>query len=521
MKILIIEDELAIASLLKRGLEMENFEIDLAHDGQKGFDMGKSGNYDLIILDLMLPQMDGIELCKRLRSLKIKTPIIMLTARDTARDRMIGMKAGASDYVLKPFSLEELSKRISILLNREKKLADKIFENEISDENKRMSQLHHKILDNAPISMITIDKDGFMTSANKYFHNLSSTKDFRKKNIFSSEFFIRENLVEDYRKLLTDGKEIVKDKCFEKNALGEKYLKIIAVPLRDENGEIEGALSMAVDNTESVVAKKKLQLLNKELEDKVAKRTAELEIANKNLAKVLELKAMFVADVSHEMRTALAIIQGNLELISRGLIEKADQKKTYSQVYEEISRMSIMLTDMTLLSESETSKQRLDIVKVDINKLISSLCRSLKVVADKRQIKINHQNSKSKIEMLVDVVQIQKLLINLLNNAIRYNKENGTVDIAVKVDGERVAISVRDSGIGISRKYIDNIFECFYRVDKARSRNNGGSGLGLTICKWVAEMHKGSIEVESTLGKGSTFTVYLPKNVQRGLDNSN
>ncbi len=517
MKILIIEDELKIANLLKKGLEMEKFEVDLAFDGKRGFEMSKKGGYDLIILDLMLPKMDGIEICKQLRSLKIKTPIIMLTARDTAKDRMIGMKAGANDYMLKPFSLEELSRRIDNLLNRKKTRAAGAAKGEISEENKRMSQLHHKILDNAPISMITIDKDGFMTSANKYFHSLSSTKDFRKKNIFSSEFFIRENLVEDYKKLLTDGKEIIKDKCFEKNALGEKYLKIIAVPLRDEKGEIEGALSMAVDNTELIVSKNKLQKLNDNLEKKVEQRTLELDRTNAELNKVLNLKSTFMADVSHELRTAMAIIQCNLELSVRQLeIDsgiKKENNEAYHQILEEISRISIMMTDLSLLANSDSLKQHLEYRQIDLNEKIRNACKALSIIAQEKKVKISFAGE-TELVMMADEQKLEKLIFNLIKNAIRYNKIGGWINVETEDLGSEVAFSVKDGGIGIETEHLPHVFERFYRADKSRSRSEGGSGLGLSICRWVVDSHGGEIKVESTPSEGSMFSVYLPKNAK-------
>lgn len=139
-------------------------------------------------------------------------------------------------------------------------------------------------MDNAPMSIITIDKSGIITSANKYYRTFSKTKDFFNHSIFKSNFFNRDNLLEDYRKLLADGTFVKRENCWEKNSKGEdKYLKIIAVPLRDKDGNIEGALSMALDNTETVLYKNELEKLNRELEIRVKERTIELEEANKEL----------------------------------------------------------------------------------------------------------------------------------------------------------------------------------------------------------------------------------------------
>jgi len=518
-KILVVEDEVKIAGMIKKVIEADNFVVDMAHDGKQGLIMAENADYDLIVLDIMLPKLNGLEVCKALRYDKVMTPIIMLTARDTIEDRMAAADAGANDYLSKPFSFDDLLVKIKVLLESKIKIESKNIE--ISEIEKRhikneadlkVSKINKRIMDNIPVSIITIDKEGNMTSGNKYYNNLSKRKFTYNNNVFTGKFFIRENLVNDYKKLLTDGTMVKRDHCFERNFNGEdKYLKIVAVPLLDKEGNIDGAVSMALDDTESVFLQKRLQLLNEELEKKVMLRTKQLDETNKELAKVMDLKSIFVADVSHEMRTSLAIIQGNIELMSRGVIDEDDHEETYGQVFGEVKRMSTMLSDMALLSESETSRMRLDYSKIDVNKIIASICNSVKVIAREKNIKINHKNSKLPIEIAADTVQIEKLIINLLRNAIRYNKENGFVNIWIKDEETGIVVSVEDSGIGIPKEYLSDIFERFYRVDKARSRDEGGSGLGLAICKWVAEVHGGKIEVKSTVGEGSTFIVQIPR----------
>ncbi|MFH1522510.1 MAG: response regulator transcription factor [Patescibacteria group bacterium] len=120
MTILVVEDEIKITRFIKKGLEMEHYTIDAAYDGQEALDKAEINDYDLIILDIMLPKIDGIEVCKKLREKKIDTPIIMLTARDTVEDRVKGLDAGADDYLIKPFAFGELIARIRALLRREK-----------------------------------------------------------------------------------------------------------------------------------------------------------------------------------------------------------------------------------------------------------------------------------------------------------------------------------------------------------------------------------------------------------------
>lgn len=120
MRILVIEDEYKIANSIKKGLEQESYKVDLAYDGKKGYELAQDKNIDVIILDLMLPEMDGIEICKKLREAKIQTPIIMLTAKGEIGDKVFGLNSGADDYLVKPFSFNELVARVRALLRRPK-----------------------------------------------------------------------------------------------------------------------------------------------------------------------------------------------------------------------------------------------------------------------------------------------------------------------------------------------------------------------------------------------------------------
>ena len=116
MIILIVEDEKKIASFVKRGLEEEGYAVDVAYDGEKGLNLAESNSYDLIILDIMLPQKDGLTVCKSLRKVKVTTPVLMLTAKDTVEDKVNGLDSGADDYLVKPFAFEELLARVRALL---------------------------------------------------------------------------------------------------------------------------------------------------------------------------------------------------------------------------------------------------------------------------------------------------------------------------------------------------------------------------------------------------------------------
>jgi len=375
------------------------------------------------------------------------------------------------------------------------------------------------VLDNVPVSIITINKKGYITSVNKYFKKFPRIKDYTKLNIFKDKFFIRENLVDDYKKLLNVGGIFRKDNCREVGPDGEiKYLRIIAVPYYNDVGEISGVVSLASDNTEAVVLKNRLIEANNILEEKVMQRTEELHSVNRELIKTLELKSVFIADVSHEFRTALTIMQCSLELISKSGELKNDNLDLSKNIITEIKRISGMLSDLSLLAKPHSPVNlKLRQARVELNSMISSICKELKVLADESKISITYKNdSNEPIEIMAVKDDISKLLVNLIRNAIKYNKKNGWINVWVEKAVDGVFIKVEDSGVGIPEAEFENIFERFYRVDKSRTRHGHDSGLGLAICKHIAEEHGGKISVASKVGHGSTFTIYLPNDYRNG-----
>ncbi len=371
-------------------------------------------------------------------------------------------------------------------------------------------RLNKIILDNVPVSVITIGKNGDITSVNKYFKNFSSESGRGKKNIFSNKFFIRENLLESYRELLAKGTAFRRDDCHQINQKGEdKYLRITAVPFRNEKGKIEGAISLASDNTVAVKFKNELIKLNNSLEEKIKHRTEDLNRLNKELHKVSELKSVFIADVSHEFKTSLAIMQGNLELLTKICNPNKQQKGLFTDAIDEIKRASKMMTDLILLTKSNSSELKLNYEKFDLTSLLILICKKMEVVAREKKIKIEYDKKNPPIEILASKGEVERLFSNLIRNAIKYNKEDGKIKIRLNVKAKDACIEVEDTGIGIPEKDLPYIFERFYRVDKSEDRSEG-TGLGLAICKYVAEAHGGNISVQSKYGEGSTFTVRLP-----------
>jgi heavy metal sensor kinase len=219
--------------------------------------------------------------------------------------------------------------------------------------------------------------------------------------------------------------------------------------------------------------------------------------------------AQFTADASHELRTPLTIMQGELEIALRGERSVEEYIDTLGSSLEEVERMSRIVNDLLLLSKSDMGQETMQHESVDLESLIEGLLPPFKLMAEEQQIELS--SSLAEVDMVCgDQLKLRQLLVNLLTNAIRYTSAGGKVNLMVKNVESGVEIAVADTGIGIPAEDIPRIFDRFYRADKARSRQYGGSGLGLSIVKSIVNSHEGTIKVDSVVGEGSVFKVVLP-----------
>jgi heavy metal sensor kinase len=219
----------------------------------------------------------------------------------------------------------------------------------------------------------------------------------------------------------------------------------------------------------------------------------------------------FTADASHELRTPLAILKGETEVALRWGKDPEELRQTLVSNLEEIDRMGRIIEDLLLLAKSEAGELRLDIREFSLGDLLQDLYLQGKTLGEPKNIDISLRLQITEdVRLRGDQFQLHRLLLNLVNNAIKYTPENGHVEIRLAVEGSEAVLAVADSGIGIAAEHLPHLFERFYRVDEARNRSVGGTGLGLAIVKSIAEEHEGRVEIESTPGKGSVFTVRLP-----------
>jgi len=234
----------------------------------------------------------------------------------------------------------------------------------------------------------------------------------------------------------------------------------------------------------------------------------------------------FSADASHELKTPLTILKGEVEVTLRKRRTSEEYEQTLNSNLEEINRMSQIVDDLLFLSRADIGEIRLNKEEINLTEILNELVIHMNILARAKNIRIKTSNHHGDIHLFGDALRIRELFLNLIENGIKYTEDGGSIHIILtketlphdksspnRMEGEQtefVKIIVSDTGIGIAEEDQKRIFDRFFRVDKARSRDQGGSGLGLSICKWIVEAHRGEITVASEIEKGSSFIVKLP-----------
>jgi heavy metal sensor kinase len=224
----------------------------------------------------------------------------------------------------------------------------------------------------------------------------------------------------------------------------------------------------------------------------------------------------FTADASHELRTPIAVMRTRAELALRRARTESEYQDTIKQLHDELVRTSDLVERLMLLARTDSGVNLLRYARVDLTLLARDAVAQLDPLLQNRRLSIETKVDEG-LWADGDAQFLRQLFVILLDNAIKYTPDSGKVTIGVSANGEVAQFTVSDTGIGIESADLENVFERFYRADKARSRESGGAGLGLAIGRWIAEAHGGSISVESKPGIGSEFSVLLPlqKAVQR------
>ena len=262
----------------------------------------------------------------------------------------------------------------------------------------------------------------------------------------------------------------------------ERTIAVTSSPLEDQHGKIQGAVAVMRDVT--------------------------------SLRHLEQMRQEFVANVSHELRTPLTSIKGFSEtLLNSNFEDRALSERFLNIINNETDRMISLINDLLDLSRIESGKQPLKKDAVDMKRVFEDTVLMLKNKADAKGVTIEN-NIYSPVTVEGDEKLLKQVALNLVDNGVKYNSEGGKVWIEAEQGLDSVEFIVGDTGLGIATEHLDRIFERFYRVDKGRARHMGGTGLGLAITKHIIDKHKGTIAIESRVGKGTKIRITLKKKTE-------
>lgn len=244
-------------------------------------------------------------------------------------------------------------------------------------------------------------------------------------------------------------------------------------------------------------------------QDEVGRLAATFDRMLDRLEAAFQRQRQFTADASHERRTPLTLLTSTADVALERPRSAAAYREVIASMREDARRMNQLLGELLTLARADAGQELIDRESLDLATLASEIVLVLQPLAQSRAVQLVSLAPAS-VTIVGDQTRLTQLLTNLVDNGLKYTSPGGTVTVSVERESDQAVLRVADTGSGIADEHLPHLFERFYRVDKARSRAEGGAGLGLAICQWIVQVHGGDITVASELGRGTTFTVRLP-----------
>ncbi len=481
-QIIVLDDEESIRSGCKKALEGEGLEVDVAADGVQGWEMLNRKEYDLALVDLRMPGLDGISVLERMQDAMPDVVTIVITGYASFETAVETVKLGAYDYIPKPFTPEELRNVVNRGLERRfLQLANRRLREErernlltLTEERSRLITVLNAMSD----GVLVINRSGQLVLFNpSALHWVLKDRQVNEEQppVALEEAVREEALLQLVEAIEQD--EQLDQQDVELEIDGERFIHAAGAAVRDENDRYLGVVIVLRDITE-----------RKEIE---------------------KMKTALVRTVSHELRSPLAAVEGYLNYLDDEDQDPSERSHMVHRCRERIQGLQQTINDLLDLSRLESGQVHRELRKHNLTDILDEIVQLQKGVAAERNISID-LHAPEDLPVLADKRELSEIFGNLISNAIKYNQDDGQVWVKAGSDGEYIVVEVSDTGIGIKPEALDSIFDEFYRVRGRQTAKISGSGLGLAIVKRLVEQYQGRILVESELGEGSTFEVNLP-----------
>jgi PAS domain S-box-containing protein len=471
-RILIVDDDRALLDALPKALHlrMNGIEIDTSETAADALERIREVDYDAIVSDIKMPGMDGLALLREIREARPSTPTLMITGHGERDLAVQALRGGAYDFVQKPID------RDYFVASLERAIQLRALDRQV--ERQRLAlERHARVLENVDDGVFLLDEDGLIQHWNPAAHAITGITPDEALGRRADEAL--------------PGWDAVAPLVPVATAPGPGSLEAKVVPLELEGRELWLSIS-GVSFSDGIV---------------YAFRSLTEERA------LDELKGEFIATVSHELRTPLAAIYGSAQTLLRPDLDldEAGKHRLLDVIAQESERLSRIADDILFANKLDSGQFVLGEKSVDLRVLAQDVADEMRALfADRGDISIRLSAPEPIACVRADADKLRQVLINLVDNAVKYSPDGGRVELAVERRDGGVRIAVRDEGIGIAPLEQRRIFGKFYRVDPQLTRGVGGTGLGLYICRELVRRMGGRLSVISEEGKGSVFAVDLP-----------
>lgn len=483
--VLVVDDEKVIRDGCTLLLQPEGYLVATAASGREALDLMRIQPVDVVLCDLKMPGMGALEVLEEAGKLHPDVPIIIITGHGTVADAVECMKKGAYDFVTKPFRADHLTLTVRRALEKQwleretRRLQEEQTRNlyTLAMEQSRM----HTIVNCMADGVLVTNRNLEVVLCNPTFMRLLGPVPSLPPPGPLAAYLDDEPFLTALKDLAAEAEREPARCLSQEICRGRVHLRAMTAPFFGPDMKMLGTVTIFHD----VTAFKELDAMKNE----------------------------FVHMVSHELRSPMTAIKLQHEVILQGLAgEVTDkQRELLNRAQVKIQGLIDLINESLDIAKIEAGYRQLELLPLQIGEVLQEVVDLLRVKAEGQKVTLKLSNSPDLPPVLADRRSMEEVFTNLVTNAINYSPDGGEIKVSAVSQGGYVEVQVSDCGIGIEPEEIPKIFDKFYRVKHPRTRQIIGTGLGLALVKGIVDAHRGTVEVESRLGEGSTFRVLLPK----------